>query len=260
MAGLTAANRAAFEESFRIIKRAWTEDMLQYDGKYWKVPVQGTPWDLEATALYGAGVEGGQVRALGVVPKPLQRPHPPLFQPFASSDRSIRWCAEEGVTAILPPLHPSLESRLVELYAEVSGRPLGEGIGVLRDIVIADTDEKAMELWADSGFFCGSMWFAPFGFNKGLEDPISYFHVNLLWGKQNREATAEVKKVITDVSGEVTGVENIGRKDFARVTDKKLTGAHYVHINFSAPAEAPKQLREKLRLNSSVYRTFIQSA
>ena len=69
-----------------------------------------------------------------------------------------------------------------------------------------------------------------------------------------------VKKVIADVNGEVTGVENIGRKDFARVTDKKLTGAHYVHINFSAPAEAPAQLRDKLRLNSSVYRTFIQSA
>jgi small subunit ribosomal protein S6 len=69
-----------------------------------------------------------------------------------------------------------------------------------------------------------------------------------------------VKKVITEVSGEVTGVENIGRKDFARVTDKKLTGAHYVHINFTAPADAPKNLREKLRLNSSVYRTFIQSA
>ena len=166
-----AANRAAFEESFRIIKRAWTEDMLQYDGKYWKVPVQGTPWDLEATALYGAGVEGGQVRALGVVPKPLQKPHPPLFQPFASSERSIRWCAEEGVTAILPPLHPTLETQLVELYAEVSGRPLGEGIGILRDVVIAETDEQAMEIWADSGFFCGSMWFAPFGFNKGLEDP-----------------------------------------------------------------------------------------
>ena len=69
-----------------------------------------------------------------------------------------------------------------------------------------------------------------------------------------------VKKVITEVHGEVTGVESIGRKDFARVTDKKLTGAHYVHINFSAPADAPQHLREKLRLNSSVYRTFIQSA
>ena len=69
-----------------------------------------------------------------------------------------------------------------------------------------------------------------------------------------------VKKVIAEVKGEVTAVENIGRKDFARVTDKKLTGAHYVHINFTAPADAPQHLREKLRLNGSVYRTFIQSA
>ncbi|MEN9634847.1 MAG: hypothetical protein RL077_3251 [Verrucomicrobiota bacterium] len=69
-----------------------------------------------------------------------------------------------------------------------------------------------------------------------------------------------VKKVITEVKGEVTAVENIGKKDFVRVTDKKMTSASYVHVNFSAPAEAPANLIEKLRLNDSVYRTFIQSA
>lgn len=69
-----------------------------------------------------------------------------------------------------------------------------------------------------------------------------------------------VKKVITEVQGEVTAVENIGKKDFIRVTDKKLTGATYVHISFAAPAAAPAQLIERLRLNSSVYRTFVQSA
>ena len=69
-----------------------------------------------------------------------------------------------------------------------------------------------------------------------------------------------VKKVIAEVKGEVTGVEAIGKKDFARVTDKKLTGANYVHVNFAGPADAPANLREKLRLNGSVYRTFIQSA
>ena len=69
-----------------------------------------------------------------------------------------------------------------------------------------------------------------------------------------------VKKEITAVNGEVSGVENIGKKDFIRVTDKKLTGATYVHVSFSAPAEAPAQLIERLRLNNSVYRTFVQSA
>jgi len=167
------ANRAAFEECFRIIKQAWTEDLLSYEGRYWRIPPGATPWDLEATRPWGAGVVDGVVRAVGVVPKPLQRPHPPLFQPFASSERSIRWCAEEGVTAILPPLHPSLEDRLVRLYAEVSGKPLGEGVGVLRDVVVAETDDEAMALWADSGLFCGREWFEPFGFSKGLADPAT---------------------------------------------------------------------------------------
>ncbi len=69
-----------------------------------------------------------------------------------------------------------------------------------------------------------------------------------------------VKQEIAAVKGEVTAVETVGKKDFARVTDKKLTSAAYVQINFSGPAECPANLRERLRLNGTVYRTFIQSA
>lgn len=69
-----------------------------------------------------------------------------------------------------------------------------------------------------------------------------------------------VKKEIAAVQGEVSAVENIGKKDFVRVTDKKLTGATYVHVSFSAPPQAPAQLIERLRLNNSVYRTFVQAA
>jgi alkanesulfonate monooxygenase SsuD/methylene tetrahydromethanopterin reductase-like flavin-dependent oxidoreductase (luciferase family) len=168
-----AANRAAFEECFRIVKAAWTGDLLEYQGRYWRIPPGETPWTLEATRRFGAGVVDDVVRSVAVVPKPLQKPHPPIFQPFASSERSIRWCAAEGVTAILPPLHPRLETQLFEVYAEASGRPLGDGIGVLRDVVIADTDEEAMHLWESSGAFCGAAWFAPFGFSQGLADPAT---------------------------------------------------------------------------------------
>ena len=68
-----------------------------------------------------------------------------------------------------------------------------------------------------------------------------------------------VKKVIAEVKGEVTGVETVGKRDFVRVTDKKMTSANYVQVFFSGPADSPSHLREKLRLNGSVYRTFIQS-
>ena len=91
------------------------------------------------------------------------------------------------------------------------------------------------------------------------------YRASFILDNRGREETIDqlvesVKKIITEVKGEVTAVENVGKKDFVRVTDKKMTGAHYVQINFSGPADSPAQLREKLRLNGSVYRTFIQSA
>jgi small subunit ribosomal protein S6 len=91
------------------------------------------------------------------------------------------------------------------------------------------------------------------------------YRASFILDNRGKEETVDqivegVKKVIAEVKGQVTTVENIGRKDFVRVTDKKMTGAHYVQIFFSGPAEAPANLREKLRLNGSVYRTFIQSA
>lgn len=171
------ANRQAFEEHFRIIKQAWTQDLSQFSGKYWEIPVQGTPWDIEATRRWGAGVDDDNVvRAVGVVPKPVQRPHPPIFQPFASSENTIRWCAREEVTAILPPMHASLQNRLFTVYREeaaAGGRPLapGDGLGLLRDVIICDTDEEAAHWWAHGAAFCGAAWFAPFHFGDVLREP-----------------------------------------------------------------------------------------
>src|ERR1700751_6183131 len=104
---------------------------------------------------------------------PLYNPYPLVFLPFASSPNSISWAAREGVTAILPPMHEAYASPLYDLYAEVSGRPRGQGTGLLRDVIIADTDEEAMALWEDSGRFSGKAWFEPFGFRRGLIDPVT---------------------------------------------------------------------------------------
>src|SRR5687768_10505865 len=91
------------------------------------------------------------------------------------------------------------------------------------------------------------------------------YRASFILDNRGKEETVDqivdgVKKVIAEVKGEVTAVDTLGKRDFKRVTDKKMTSANYVHINFSGPAESPAQLREKLRLNGSVYRTFIQSA
>jgi small subunit ribosomal protein S6 len=83
--------------------------------------------------------------------------------------------------------------------------------------------------------------------NRGKEDSID-------------QIVDGVKKEIAAVAGEVTAVENLGRRDFSRKTDAKFPSGVYVQIDFSAPAAAPAQLHERLRLNESVYRALVQNA
>src|SRR5882757_9886659 len=118
--------------------------MLIHDGKFWKITAAPTHWTLDTTAKWGKGVKDGILTSVGVVPKPLQKPHPPLFQPFASSESSVRFCAQECITPILPRMLPVYEEKLYSVYAEVAGKPKGQGVGVLRDVIITETDEEAM--------------------------------------------------------------------------------------------------------------------
>ncbi len=83
--------------------------------------------------------------------------------------------------------------------------------------------------------------------NRGKEDSVD-------------QIVEGVKKEIAAVHGEVTAVENLGRRDFARKTDNKFPAGVYVQVNFSAPAAAPAQLHERLRLNDSVYRALVENA
>ena len=83
--------------------------------------------------------------------------------------------------------------------------------------------------------------------NRGKEDSVD-------------QIIEGVKKEIAAVQGDVTAVENIGRREFVRKTDDKFPGGVYVQVNFSAPAGAPAQLHERLRLNDSVYRALVQTA
>ncbi|MBI5426005.1 MAG: 30S ribosomal protein S6 [Opitutae bacterium] len=83
--------------------------------------------------------------------------------------------------------------------------------------------------------------------NRGKEDSVD-------------QIIEGVKKEIVAVQGDVTNVEQLGRRDFARKTDAKFPAGVYVSISFSAPAGASAALQERLRLNDSVYRTLVQNA
>jgi len=78
-------------------------------------------------------------------------PHPPLFQAFSISEETVRWCAREGITPTILISQPPLLRKLVEAYQEEgkkAGRQLklGESVGVLRAVDLADNHAQAEKL------------------------------------------------------------------------------------------------------------------
>jgi alkanesulfonate monooxygenase SsuD/methylene tetrahydromethanopterin reductase-like flavin-dependent oxidoreductase (luciferase family) len=169
-------NRRVHEEFIDIIYKAWTQDLLQYDGEFYKVPfpyegISGWPVP-EWTRKYGAPGEideNGLIRGISVIPKPYQDPYPPAFQPFSVSESTIRHTAKVGVTPMILVSNPPDFRRLCETYQEVAGENgrtlgLGESVGAFRAVSFGDTEAEAMNLLERTNFFGFNAYFAGFGF------------------------------------------------------------------------------------------------
>jgi alkanesulfonate monooxygenase SsuD/methylene tetrahydromethanopterin reductase-like flavin-dependent oxidoreductase (luciferase family) len=137
-------SRERFDEAVQILQRAWTEERFSYQGRHFQIP---------------------EVR---VIPKPLQRPHPPLYQVCVSPD-SIEGTALRG----WPMLNSLLFGGVEQLVAardryvatlQKAGRTAAEitallGLwGVSRQIYVAPTDAQALaeareaEMWYQESF------------------------------------------------------------------------------------------------------------
>src|SRR5262245_34664793 len=77
--GVSAEESAPrFREAVDVVLRAWTEERLTFRGQY----------------FHFENVE--------VLPKPLQRPHPPVWA-AASSEPAVEWAAEHGLSILMDP-------------------------------------------------------------------------------------------------------------------------------------------------------------
>ena len=166
-------NRQAFEEAWEIIKLAWTKDTFSYDGQFWKVPPPGTTWNMPATQNSGRGVQpGGALTELGITPKPLQKPHPPVYSPFTFSATTSRFWAREGGTPVLIGDDVEFCQTLFRVYQEearLAGRDLefGQGMAMGGALCLGETPEQAREMREQFDWLFQS-WFVPFGFPPGL--------------------------------------------------------------------------------------------
>ncbi len=90
-------NRAIFYENWRIVKELWTKPTVSIQGEFWKVPPK-MKWDFAPTRDFAPhSVDAdGTLLEIGIVPRPLQQPHPPVYAPFSHSMETARFWAREG--------------------------------------------------------------------------------------------------------------------------------------------------------------------
>ena len=68
-----AESHGRFHEAIEIIRQAWTQETVTYDGKYYKV------------------------RDVKALPKPVQQPHPPIWSACAVTPESFTWAGSDGL-------------------------------------------------------------------------------------------------------------------------------------------------------------------
>lgn len=183
-------NRRVGEEVFHVIRKAWTEETLEYNGEFYQVPFPHETgirrWPAqEWTNTYGAPGEldeEGVVRRVCVVPGPYQDPHPRLFQPFSVSEKTIRWTAEEDIVPWILTAYPPRFRELCQIYQSVAaenGRQLalGQGVGAVKAIHFGDTEDEAVNLLRETNYAGFYHYFGGFGFweaFRSAEDEEKY--------------------------------------------------------------------------------------
>ncbi len=136
-------NRAYFEEAYEIIMKAWTQPSFGHHGQFFNLPPSYTSWNHKQTIAYfnqpkvdhdvndvlsfgppDMYSQGSPVLAttttlkeISIFPRPLQRPHPPLWL-AVTSNRSIDWAAKRGMNCFTVVEPTSRIRTNVERYYE----------------------------------------------------------------------------------------------------------------------------------------------
>jgi alkanesulfonate monooxygenase SsuD/methylene tetrahydromethanopterin reductase-like flavin-dependent oxidoreductase (luciferase family) len=91
-------SRPRFEEAVDIILKAWTEDVFNYDGKFWSY------------------------KDISIWPRPYQQPHPPVLIPFTGSKETIEFAAKHNFGAVIPHFKPGVTEDITGYFGEQLAR------------------------------------------------------------------------------------------------------------------------------------------
>jgi alkanesulfonate monooxygenase SsuD/methylene tetrahydromethanopterin reductase-like flavin-dependent oxidoreductase (luciferase family) len=158
---------AAFDEVYEFLKLAWADEPFSYRGRLWEFPFpagEGTPWAAHGwTARYGDPQEltGDRITKLNVVPKPYQKPHPPLFAALTASNSTVAWAAREGICPAVLGSNIDRAVALSTLYRDAAleaGRELAPGAGIALSHAVAFGSDRADALRRAKAGRIGMYW------------------------------------------------------------------------------------------------------
>lgn len=175
------ARKELFDESIAVIRKAFSCETFSHHGKHWQIPAPNIAWSGHpVTTAVGKGVdEFGRLVEVGIAPRCYNNRMPDFFEPFAISNKQCEETAARGSVPVIVATDPNKirESMLsAQKGWEQYGRKvkLGEGMALIRYVLVADTDAEAHAL-ANDYVFEWNFWFRNWGFNlviaQGNEDP-----------------------------------------------------------------------------------------
>ena len=196
-----------FHETVDIVLKAWTNEKLTYEGKYYSYD----------------GVE--------VLPKPLQAPHPPVWM-AATSAPAIDWAASRGFSILMDP--HSARSDLVSkrrYYAEklkaAGHSDAGRTIPMARLIAVDETAEKAREVarraaeWTVASYI-GLTHHRQEVRTFGGKAPIDYYLEDVVLHGTAESVADQIRALQSDAKMTYLLAAPLSRRSFALLTDKVL--------------------------------------
>jgi alkanesulfonate monooxygenase SsuD/methylene tetrahydromethanopterin reductase-like flavin-dependent oxidoreductase (luciferase family) len=154
--GIPAEESAArLHECVEIVLAAWRDERVAHRGRYW------------------------QIDEIEVLPKPLQRPHPPVWLAATSPD-AVRRAAEGGFDLLLDPHSPHAEiGRKRALYLESLAahghRTEGREIPIARTLAVAATDAEALEVARAGAQWMFGSYLRPMAGLENVADPVERY-------------------------------------------------------------------------------------
>jgi alkanesulfonate monooxygenase SsuD/methylene tetrahydromethanopterin reductase-like flavin-dependent oxidoreductase (luciferase family) len=205
IAGEESASR--FHETVDIVLKAWTNEKLSYEGKYFRYE------DVE------------------VLPKPLQAPHPPTWM-AATSVTAIEWAAANGFSILMDP-HSSRADlarkrrHYAEKLAAAGHSDNGRTIPMARLIAIDETAEKAREVARRAAQWTVASYVGSSGHRQEArtfdgKDPIAFYLEDVMLHGTPEAVADQIRALEADAGMTYLMAAPLSRRSFAMLTDKVL--------------------------------------